>query len=173
MKTKILHFFANEIISDKTVSNKKVAFRTMNYKNELVPLITNTIQYDMMCKKKLVVTSQMDSVNVTYILLYILYEENLEVTTQPQGHQQQVGRRALQQVGQQVGRRAHQQAEIQVIVPWFLLNNFLFWYFLTHFHIIDIQYRNLGNTSPVDQEYGKCFSCPKVTPPQILCHYHH
>jgi len=25
----------------------------------------------------------------------------------------------------------------------------------------------------VDQKFGKCFSCSKVTPPQISCHYHH
>jgi len=38
-------------------------------------------------------------------------KENLEVTTQPQGHQQQVGRRALQQAEQELGRPALQQAE--------------------------------------------------------------
>ena len=57
--------------------------------------------------------------------------------------------------------------------PLILVNSCLFWRFLGAFDISDTKYQNLVNTSPVDQKFGKCLSCPKVAPPQISCHYHH
>ena len=57
--------------------------------------------------------------------------------------------------------------------PLILVNSCLFWRFLGDFDISDTKYQNLVNTSPVDQKFGKYFSCPKVSPPQISCHYHH
>ena len=53
----------------------------------------------------------------------------------------------------------------------FLIHSCLFSHFKENFDILDIQYQNLGNTCC--PKIQKIFSCPKVAPLQISCHYHH
>ena len=52
-----------------------------------------------------------------------------------------------------------------------LIHSCLFSHFKENFEILDIQYQNLGNTCC--PKIQKIFSCPKVAPLQISCHYHH